>query len=79
MCIRDSPPPPCATPTTSGYRCPLPRRQVFKLRNEKDVYKGQYPERVQLLKNMGFEWEHSAVADEWDQIITGEVAPCAFL
>ncbi|CAM9491472.1 unnamed protein product, partial [Laminaria digitata] len=44
---------------------------VRRLRNEKDVYKGQYPERVQLLKNMGFEWEHSAVADEWDQIITG--------
>ena len=75
---RPHPTPPHLTPTTASYPCPLPRRQVYKLRNEKDVYKGQYPERVQLLKNMGFEWEHSAVADEWDQIITGKVTPCAF-
>ena len=47
-------------------------RQVYKLRNEKDVYRGQYPDRMTLLKNMGFEWEHSAVPQEWDLIITGK-------
>lgn len=42
------------------------------MRNERDVYMGQYPERVELLKKMGFEWEHSAVPDEWDTIILGK-------
>lgn len=46
--------------------------QVYKLRNEKDVYKRQFPDRMTLLQNMGFEWEHSAVPEEWDLIVKGE-------
>lgn len=46
--------------------------QVHRLRNEQNVYEAQFPERVQLLQNMGFEWEHTAVPDEWELIIMGK-------
>ncbi|CAM9763675.1 unnamed protein product [Pylaiella littoralis] len=46
-------------------------RMVHRLRNEQSAFKRQYPERFQLLLSMGFEWEHTAVPDEWDLIISG--------
>ncbi|CAN0042984.1 unnamed protein product, partial [Ectocarpus sp. 12 AP-2014] len=46
-------------------------RMVHRLRNEQTIYDAQYPERVQLLRTMGFEWEHTAVPDEWELIILG--------
>lgn len=45
--------------------------QIYKLRNEKDMYKRQFPDRMTLLQNMGFEWEHSAVPEEWELIVMG--------
>lgn len=47
-------------------------KQISQLRNEKDMYIKKFPERVQLLKNMGFEWDVSALPDEWDLIRIGE-------
>lgn len=56
---------------------PLPPCQILKLRKEKGLYEVEYPERVQLLKDMGFEWEYSAVQDEWERILLGELTvPC---
>lgn len=46
--------------------------QVHRLRNEKTVYLRQYPERFQLLLNIGFEWEETEVPDEWELIILGK-------
>ncbi|CAM9248048.1 unnamed protein product [Ectocarpus fasciculatus] len=46
-------------------------RMVHRLRNEQAIYDAQFPERVQLLLTMGFEWEHTAVPDEWELIILG--------
>lgn len=60
-------------PTPPLFRIALFSSQVHRLRNEQSVYESQYPERVQLLLNMGFEWDHTAVPDEWELIILGEI------
>lgn len=62
-------------PPLSLSRKRLAWTQVHRLRNEQNVYEAQFPERVQLLQNMGFEWEHTAVPDEWELIIMGQWLP----
>lgn len=42
------------------------------------MYEGQFPERVQLLRNMGFEWNRDNLPDEWDVIRTGRFL-CFFI
>lgn len=51
--------------------CLFSRWQVYKLRNEEELYETEYPDRMQLLHTLGFQWDHSASTDEWDLIIMG--------
>lgn len=54
---------------------PLSCLQIQQLRNEKLMYMKEFPERVQLLRNLGFEWDEAALPDEWERIRCGEGTP----
>eukprot|EP00752_Nemacystus_decipiens_P003968 g3634.t1 len=46
-------------------------RVIHRLRSEQSTYMSQYPDRVQLLVDMGFEWDNTTAPDEWERIILG--------